>query len=264
MEISKDSSPKFALIGTSSAGKTTLVYELCGKLKKQGIRVDSLLQQDRRLCFDKKLLDTHKEAQYWFIFNMIAQEQYMALKFENDLILSDRSAIDFYAYYETIWGRDEMLFSFIKEYSKTYKALYYLNPVKYDNDGQRPTEDFRDKVDNVLNNIISEMYNVFTISRDDILKDILGKINRILSNGEISLIPSILDSEVLLGGSYAFNRQTKFSDVDIYISGNAIRKRPDLSDKLKIVFGLKFDVNEVLPEIYEYLKTQGFKIVEKT
>ena len=43
---------------------------------------------------------------------MIAQEQYMALKFENDLILSDRSAIDFYAYYETIWGRDEMLFSF--------------------------------------------------------------------------------------------------------------------------------------------------------
>ena len=53
---------KFAIIGTSSSGKTTLTFEITAKLKRLGVLVDGLFQQDRRLCFDRAKLETEIEA----------------------------------------------------------------------------------------------------------------------------------------------------------------------------------------------------------
>jgi hypothetical protein len=146
---------KFAFIGTSSAGKTTATYETCGFLKRHGIRVDGILQQDRRLPFPAALLETHAEAQYWFITNMMTAENYLALQPGVDCIVSDRSVLDFFAYAETQWpGQVNDLRQMVVSWVSTYDTLYYLPPREYDNDGVRPSDEFRLEVDKTLNNLI--------------------------------------------------------------------------------------------------------------
>lgn len=148
--------PKFAFIGTSSAGKTTATYQTCGFLKTHGIRVDGILQQDRRLPFPAALLETHAEAQYWFITNMMTAENYLALQPGVDCIVSDRSVLDFFAYAETQWPRQvNDLRQMVVSWVSTYDTLYYLPPREYDNDGVRPSDEFRLEVDKTLNNLIT-------------------------------------------------------------------------------------------------------------
>ncbi len=148
--------PKFAFIGTSSSGKTTATYQTCGALKEMGIRVDGILQQDRRLPFDPSLLETHAEAQYWFITNMMTVENYLVLQKGVDCIVSDRSAVDFFAYAATQWpGQLEEMRTLVMAWAATYDQLFYLPPRVYDNDGVRPSDTFRNAVDQTLVNLIS-------------------------------------------------------------------------------------------------------------
>lgn len=157
--------PKFGFIGTSSAGKTTATYQTCGFLKTHGIRVDGILQQDRRLPFDPALLPTHAEAQYWFITNMMTVECYLSLQKGVDCIVSDRSVVDFYAYAETQWpGQLHELRSMVKHWASTYTRLYYLPPREYDNDGVRPSDEFRRQVDSVLCALLPEFDSVKQVS----------------------------------------------------------------------------------------------------
>ena len=109
---------KFAIIGTSSAGKTTLCYHILYELKKLGVYVDGVLQQDRRMVFPRDVLENAVEAQYWVISNMMAKENEMALRDGTDYLVSDRSVLDFYAYYEYQYGRSEEFFNFIIWYTK--------------------------------------------------------------------------------------------------------------------------------------------------
>lgn len=253
---------KFAIIGTSSVGKTTLAFQIVGKLKELGVLVDGVFQQDRRIAFDRDKLETSKEAQYWVIFNQLIKECELILKDGTDVLVSDRSVIDFYAYYETMYGRDETLFNFVKYWAKTYDKLYFLNKLKYQNDGARPSEEFRDRVDITLQKIIKEIPNCYIIQRELIYNDILHSIKRILTDKELKLIPFILGRDVLLGGSYAFNRQTKYSDIDIYVLGDSfINRMPELEDRLSNTFGAKFEVRQVKSGVAGYLINEGFTIM---
>jgi nicotinamide riboside kinase len=146
---------KFGIIGTSSSGKTTLTYEVCAYLKKNKVRVDGVLQQDRRFTFPRERLDTHIEAQYAVIFNMMAKESEMQLHEGVDCIVSDRSALDFYAYLEYQYGRIEPVWNMVKYWCSTYEKLFYLPPLsQYDSDGTRPAEEFAKGVDTVLRHLI--------------------------------------------------------------------------------------------------------------
>lgn len=149
--------PKFAFIGTSSAGKTTATYLTCGFLKEHGIRVDGILQQDRRLPFPPALLETHAEAQYWFVTNMMTTESYLSLQKGTDCLVSDRSVLDFYAYAETQWplGVNDLR-SMVLSWVSTYHTLFYLPPRPYDNDGVRPPDEFRLAVDRTLQGVIDD------------------------------------------------------------------------------------------------------------
>lgn len=148
--------PKFAFIGTSSSGKTTATYQTCGLLKEMGIRVDGILQQDRRLPFPPSLLETHAEAQYWFITNMMTVENYLVLQQGVDCIVSDRSVVDFFAYAETQWPRQlAELRALIVAWASTYECLFYLKPRAYDNDGVRPSDEFRLAVDKTLTDLLA-------------------------------------------------------------------------------------------------------------
>lgn len=261
---------KFAIIGTSCSGKTTLTYQILSELKRRGVNADGVIQQDRRLAFERWKLETEKEAQYWVILNMAKKEVEMQLN-DVEVIVSDRSVLDFYAYLETMYGRDEMMWEFVKRWIDTYTAVYYLGPLPYENDGKRPSDEFRMKVDQKLRDLCLELIkegksNILKLEREKILGDILSRIGkRVLSDVDLHEVGVLLRTEgmkkVLIGGSYAFGRQTKDSDVDVYCLGKKIRRRKDLEEKLKRVFGVKFDVTEVDDRVYRYLKKQGFKEV---
>lgn len=159
--------PKFAFIGTSSAGKTTATYQTCAYLKERGIRVDGILQQDRRMPFSPELLATHAEAQHWFIFNMMTTESYLALAKGTDCLVSDRSVLDFFAYMKYQWpDKVSDVQATVTAWLDTYTQLYYLAPRAYDDDGVRPTDEFRIGVDGVLKDLIKGNKHCVTLADD--------------------------------------------------------------------------------------------------
>ena len=175
--------PKFAFIGTSSSGKTTATYQTCAYLKLHGIRVDGILQQDRRLPFDPALLETHAEAQNWFLANMMVAESYMSLQKGTDAIVSDRSVLDFLAYAITQWPYAyQEWFTFVQAWITTYNTIYYLPPRVYDNDGVRPPDQFRLAVDQTLLKLMNHPNIIgrvkFVTSAEDAMRDIALKTKR--------------------------------------------------------------------------------------
>lgn len=261
---------KFAIIGTSSAGKTTKVHEIIWRLKMCGTLVDGVLQQDRRFSFDRQRLEDSKLAQYSFIANQIKAECDMALRPGLDVLVSDRSPLDFYAYYEWQYGYNESWWRMVRDFcQETFTRIYYVEPVKYENDGARLSEEGRDQADEVIRNCIERYNNVVdteivSIPRDEIYKDILSFLGKTLQEEDLQVIPKALQQAVLIGGSYAFNRASKFSDVDVYInSAECIPSTTQLmkyySTILKDVLGVHVEVRAVNEPVWEYLKTQGFK-----
>ncbi len=266
-----DKKMKFALIGTSSAGKTTLSLQILADLKRLGVLADGVLQQDRRLMFDRDKLETHIEAQYCVVFNMVVQESAMLLKDGVEVVISDRSVLDFYAYLEYQYGRIEYIWQFVLGWAKTYDVLYYLEPLKYHDDGNRPSDDFRLGVAKKLESLIDEInadddsgITVKKVARNDVYADLLKRIKRLLSEEELSLMPHVAEQDVLVGGSYAFNRATRMSDIDVYVLGPDCRDRPDLSKLMRGVFGANIEVRQVTQPIWEYYLEGKFKLYTKT
>jgi len=240
---------KFAIIGTACAGKTTLTYKIVAKLKRLGVLVDGVFQQDRRLAFDRQLLETMEEAQYWVICNQILKESEIAMSKAVKIMVSDRSVLDFYAYYETMYGRNNALWALVKDWCKTYTWLYYKSPLKYQDDNNRPPDEFRIRVDATLNRIMKEIPNVRVI--DDIEKEILRFV-RVLSKKDLKDIENYckkLDLIAGLRGSYNWGKPDRYSDVDIDVywtdkfKGSIPRK--DLNEDFKRRFQKVFDIKEI-------------------
>jgi len=147
--IVRSSIPKYAVIGTNSAGKSTATYLACGILKQQGINVDGIFQQDRRRPFPTELMGKYLEAHYWQLANLISVESYFSLiQSGTDVILSDRSVFDLFEYAKFQWPQSiGALEQFILTYTATYTKLFYLKPIEYVDDGQRPPKDFVNAVD---------------------------------------------------------------------------------------------------------------------
>ncbi len=264
-----DKKMKFALIGTSSAGKTTLSLRILADLKRLGVLADGVLQQDRRLMFDRDKLETDIEAQYCVVFNMVVQESAMFLKDGVEVVISDRSVLDFYGYMEHQYGRIEHVWQFVLGWCKSYDVLYYLKPLKYHDDGNRPSDDFRTRVAAKIESLIEEIkaipdsgINIQMLDRDDVYPDLLNRIKRLLSEEELMLMPQVLEQECLVGGSYAFNRATKNSDVDVYILGDKTCDRPELSKLMRGVYGANIEVRQVTRPIWEYFIEGKFRLLQ--
>ncbi len=208
--------PKFAFIGTSSSGKTTATYQTCAYLKLHGIRVDGILQQDRRLPFDPALLETHAEAQNWFMANMMVAESYMSLQKGTDVIVSDRSVLDFLAYAITQWPRSfDAWFAFVRAWVTSYKTIYYLAPRSYDNDGVRPPDEFRIAVDKTLQELIKHpdiVGRVVVTSAEDAMRDIAIKTKRSVLGSSGS------EGVAHLTGSWYKGKEKPGSDFDFILT----------------------------------------------
>lgn len=153
-----DRTYRFGIVGTSCAGKTTKAYDVLAKLKKDGYTADGILQQDRRLAFDKERLDDDEDAQYWVLFNQMLKELEVTIGRPNKIVVSDRTPLDFYAYYEQLYGPDTATYSYLCKWMRDkYDVLFYLEPLELEQDGARPNNRFRMEVDELIQKYLDDV-----------------------------------------------------------------------------------------------------------
>lgn len=148
---------KYALVGSSGAGKTTLVYQVAGLLKVAGVHVETVISGDRRLPFPADRLEDTLDAQAYVIVNQARLELDRSCTQGIDVVLSDRSVVDFLIYaretFPNAWDSVVMrsLEAFVKSWQLTYDQLFYV-PMRaqYDTVEARPSESFARRVDDAI------------------------------------------------------------------------------------------------------------------
>jgi predicted ATPase len=163
---------KYAIVGSSSAGKTTLVYQVAGLLKVAGVHVETIISGDRRIPFPPELLEESLDAQAFVILNQARLESERACQPGIDVILSDRSVLDFMAYtMVTVALLSERnvdllpianvqwwaLRHFVENWARTYNHLFYL-PMRatYDDGERRPPLEFATRADQLIRYELSQ------------------------------------------------------------------------------------------------------------
>lgn len=146
---------KFGLIGTSCSGKSTMAHKLVYELRKDGHLCEGVISSDRKHSLDMKLLDTEEYAQIYVILNQALLELERILREDTEILISDRSMIDFFAYYTyCIKNKNKSIYNIIQKLSEewinTYDILFYLKPLPYKNDNSRPDNKFRMGVEKIL------------------------------------------------------------------------------------------------------------------
>lgn len=143
---------KFALVGTSRSGKTTLIVVLHKKLvKKYGAQKVGISQEAARYYF------SNKKIRKPFSFVNQGKVQRIAKNFEEKaqkkgfkVILSDRSVLDAVAYVHAMGDKEgsKKLHKRMEEWISTYDHFFLLNPkgIKYQTDEvRREDEQTRNK-----------------------------------------------------------------------------------------------------------------------
>lgn len=169
------STKKFGIIGTSCAGKTTLAHAVVSRLKSYGILADGLFSQDRRFSFDISYLES-EAAQNWMVSNLIAQEVNLSLRNDVDVLITDRTPLDLYAYYALQYDTplSQACWGYVKEWMKTYEAVFYLPPLPYQDDNKRPSDEFRLRVDEKLRSLLATPeINIVQVERQHVLTTIM-------------------------------------------------------------------------------------------
>ena len=235
---------KFALIGTSCAGKTSLAHSLVGRLKTYGVLADGIFSQDRKFSFPLSKIES-EAAQNWMIANIIAKEADMQMHEDVELVLSDRSPLDLLAYYAYQYQGKSALYEAAKGYAiewcKGYEALYYLEPLPYQDDHKRPSDEFRLGVDRVLLGLIDEAVaagvNVVTgLARSDILRDVMQRagiqkpsVKSALAPTDVQRLSNFLRLPVL--AKFANDPGDPLSDTDMWI---IISAKTPVSDFIRV------------------------------
>lgn len=266
---------KIGIIGTSSSGKTTLCYEILWRLKKAGVTCDGVLQQDRRISFDPKLLDINELAQFSIISNQMKMEADICMAPGVEMVVSDRSPLDLYAYHLATFGGNKYLSQLVHDWCEnTFEKLFVLRPVKYEKTPARTiTHEFRMQVfEHLMLHVAAYTGDNLEIEPENKIeakawrKELPFRIVRmsghsIVFNDQIVYyIKQYMHCPVLLGGSFAFSRASQNSDIDIYVMQDDLEKIKiqGLSDAL----GKDIEVHSVPNvEVWNYLIDEGFKLV---
>lgn len=112
---------KIAFIGSHGTGKTTLCFRLAAHLKQLDRHVDLVKEVARRSPLPLNR-DTSRDAQRWILHTQIASE--IQSSASHDVVICDRAVIDNYAYLVHAAGRDATLETLVREWMKTYTALF--------------------------------------------------------------------------------------------------------------------------------------------
>lgn len=156
---------KLALIGTHGVGKTTLAYDVCALLKKQGHNVELVTEVARRSPFAVNEATT-LEGQLWILHAQIAAELEAAHR--GPYVLCDRSVLDNYCYLVNKCGRQPELERWLERWLETYDLLVGVPLVRESiyaegfrqpalNDGFRACDRaFQQRIDALLKELLTE------------------------------------------------------------------------------------------------------------
>jgi nicotinamide riboside kinase len=146
---------KIAFIGSHGVGKTTLCFDLAGRIKKLDLSVD-LVKEVVRDCPLPINQETTLEAQAWILHTQIAREIAAASRFQ--VVVCDRSVVDNYAYLVHAAGRRETFDPLVRRWVRTYDGLFKVpvgSPPTYD--GTRDTSvEFQREIDWTIDRLLSE------------------------------------------------------------------------------------------------------------
>jgi len=139
---------KIAFIGNSCTGKTTCAVAALRVLKLNRIGTGYVNDVARSIPFDPMLLDDNPDARLYVLFRQIEAECAMLVRADAEIIVCERSVMDWYAYYE--WtlrklGRPMSLSirELVRNWASSYDTLILLPTADapYHKDGFRPEDE---------------------------------------------------------------------------------------------------------------------------
>ena len=146
---------KIAFVGSHGIRKSTSVVAFCATLSRAGQSWELMREvvRDSPLGLNE---GATSQAQLWVLATQVSRELEQSPK--ADVLVSDRSVVDNYAYFLRAAGREDVyaLHSFIAAWARTYTLVVRLRPdVKLVADGVRSTSDaFRDEIEAILDEIL--------------------------------------------------------------------------------------------------------------
>lgn len=184
---------KIALIGTHGTGKSTIVYDIVNRLKRNEINAEPLKEVARK-CPLPINENTSKKAQEWVIYKQYVEE--IEEEQDSEILVCDRSIFDGYAYYHKKFGTNELLEHFIKEKIKEYEEVWRV-PISFSklkDDGFRSiNKEFQENIDKKFDELTSKLgieYKEFK-SEEEVFERIIKEFNNGEENKEIrEQIPS--------------------------------------------------------------------------
>jgi hypothetical protein len=146
---------KIAFIGSHGVGKTTLCFDLAGRLKRLDLGVD-IVKEVARACPLPINRETTLEAQAWILHSQIAQE--IAAGSQYEVVICDRSVLDNYAYLVHRAGRRAEYDSLVSEWVRTYDGLFKVPVMQEPSfDGLRDlSATFQDEIDRTIDDLAAE------------------------------------------------------------------------------------------------------------
>ena len=180
---------KIAFMGSHGVGKTTLCFDVAARLKRLDLGVD-LVKEVARACPLPINKDTTLEAQSWILHTQIAEEIAAASRY--DVVVSDRSVLDNYAYLVHQAGRRPEYDALVGEWMNSYGGLFKVPILEAPSfDGTRDTSvTFQNEVDA----IIDELLGVFDVAHHRLdPRDRDGWVDAVMSAMEMPLRPPQID-----------------------------------------------------------------------
>jgi hypothetical protein len=146
---------KIAFIGSHGVGKTTLCFDLAGRLKRLDLAVD-LVKEVARMCPLPINRDTTIEAQAWILHTQIAEEIAAASRYQ--VVVCDRSVVDNYAYLVCSAGRRPEYDAVVRAWVGSYDGLFKVPILTAPSfDGTRDVSAaFQAEVDRTIDELIAD------------------------------------------------------------------------------------------------------------
>jgi GTPase SAR1 family protein len=147
---------KLAFIGSHGVGKTTLCFDLAGRLKRLDLSVD-LVKEVVRSCPLPINENTTVDAQAWILHTQIAQEIEAGSRYP--VVVCDRSVLDNYAYMVHHAGRSPAYDALVRQWVGTYDGLFKVPILGLPTfDGTRALSvNFQTEVDRIIDELIEEI-----------------------------------------------------------------------------------------------------------
>lgn len=146
---------KIAFIGSHGVGKTTLCFDVASRIKRLDMGVD-LVKEVARTCPLPINRDTTLEAQAWILHTQVAEE--IAAVSRNEVVISDRSVLDNYAYLVHQVGRQPEYDELVRKWMDSYDGLFKVPILQAPSfDGTRDVSGaFQYEIDAVIDELLEE------------------------------------------------------------------------------------------------------------